>query len=88
MSSVPGGGERRLGLEFFSLFVEIDLLFAELERHAAFAEALELHPEHPGVEIDALFGARRGEDDMVEMVDHGGLLQRQDGAGACPAYGT
>jgi len=70
MSSVPGAASVRPGLELFSLFVEIDLLVAELERHAAFAEALEFHSEHPRVEIDALLGARRREDDVIEMIDH------------------
>jgi len=51
--------------------VEIDLLDAELERHAALAEALEFHPEHPGVEVDALGGACSGEDDVIEVIDQG-----------------
>jgi hypothetical protein len=51
--------------------VEIDLLDAELERHAALAEALEFHSEHPGVEINALLGVRRREDDVIEVIDQG-----------------
>jgi hypothetical protein len=51
--------------------VEIDLLGAELERNTALAEALELHSEHPDVEINALLGVRRREDDVIEVIDQG-----------------
>src|SRR5581483_5960087 len=66
----PRDRGRRLGLELAALLVQVDLLRAELERHAAFAEALERHAEHARVEIDAFARARGGEDDVVEMVDH------------------
>src|SRR5262249_54611426 len=53
--------------------VQVDLLVAELEREALLgrrAKALELHAERLGVKADARREIARGQDDVVDVVDH------------------
>src|SRR3954452_17968140 len=60
--------------------MKVDLLFAEAEREALFGrrpERDELHAEHFRVETDAGRLVARGEDDVVDMVDHG-ATERED----------
>jgi hypothetical protein len=58
-SSAPGAGIVALGSN--SLPFSCRLIFAE---------ALELHPEHARVEIDARARVGGGQHDVVEVVDH------------------
>src|SRR5258706_11993401 len=69
-----GQGRCRPGLEFPAFFVEIDLLAAELEGHAAFPEAVELHAEHPRVEIVVLLGSYRVRHDVIKRIDEAACL--------------
>src|SRR5262245_11621822 len=62
--------------KFLAPLVHVDLLIAELEGEALLgrrAEGGHLHAEHFGVEADARRLVAGGEDDVVDVVDHGFL---------------
>src|SRR5690242_21055905 len=58
-----------LRLELMPGFVEINLLGAEMERHAPLPEAHNLHAEHAAVESAGLLDAPHREHQVVEVVD-------------------
>src|SRR3954463_7519006 len=63
-------GARR---ELLAPFMHVDFLVAELEREALLGRCLkggELHAEHFSVEADARCLVARGENDVVDVVDH------------------
>src|SRR5262249_37054043 len=49
---------------------KIDLLRAELQGESVFRKFFKSHPEHFAVKRDAPFQVARGEDDVVDVVDH------------------
>jgi hypothetical protein len=60
--------------ELFAPFVHVDFLAAEGKGEALLGRRLEgdkLHAEHLGIEADAALLVARGEDDVVDVVDHG-----------------
>ena len=52
------------------MFVQIDFLLAEFERHSALAKRFKLHAEQTDIERNTTRLVFGGEDDMVEMIDH------------------
>src|SRR5262247_4017185 len=63
------------GVDLLALDVEVDLLVAEAECDPAGAERLPGHAEHPRVEIDARIEVASGQNDVVEVIDHGSLAR-------------
>lgn len=59
-----------LGLKLLAFFVEIDLLIAKLESDAALPESLEVHSQYFHVEFNAGLFVRRGQYQVIQMVDH------------------
>src|SRR5262249_30062325 len=66
-------GDMRARNELLPPLMEVDLLAAELERQALLVrgtEFLERHAEHLDVEADARVLVARGQDDVVDVIDH------------------
>lgn len=60
----------RLGLKLMPLHMDIDLLLAEHKRLATLPERLQAHPQSVNVEGHARIEVDRGEDQMVEAINH------------------
>src|SRR5690606_17632531 len=83
-------GRMRLRLELLALDVQVDLLVAEPEssafnRRGSADERLQLPPQHLRVKPDARLFVGSGQDEVIEMTDHGqGRLYGLDGGPALP----
>ncbi len=66
------------GVELLALNMEIDLLIREAKSLATATECLQLHAEHVHVEIGCCSLVDGRKDQVVEMINHMGLLQLAD----------
>ena len=66
-------------LKFVPLQVQIDFLRPKAKRLAPCAEDFQSHPQNLGIERDAGFGMGGGENKVVEVVNHEGVLVVRSG---------
>src|SRR5688572_14832429 len=66
----PGRRRARLDAGFETGRMDIELVVAEPERDAVLAVALDFHPQHARVEVEAALEVARRDDDVVESLDH------------------